>query len=239
MLTNPDGVPMTPVFSTKGSQRHHYYVTRLKPGDDRKEAWRVPAREVDRGVIAALSDWLRSGSGQWDAGEARSLRDQLASRSELADAISDMSIPEQRQLLIDLNVTVRLGTDQLLLRLGNGAQSIVIELPARLAHRGPELKLVLPAGADPDRKADPVLVKLVVLARAAQTSLTARATDPLISHYSKRHLWQLLRISWLAPDIIAAIVSGTQPATLTGRRLLRATDIPLDWKAQRAYFQFD
>ncbi|MFC7498670.1 hypothetical protein ACFQRC_05490 [Enterovirga sp. GCM10030262] len=48
-----------------------------------------------------------------------------------------------------------------------------------------------------------------------------------------------MRISWLAPDIIAAIVGGTQPATLTGRRLLRATDIPLAWKAQRAYFQFN
>ena len=128
MLTNPDGLPMTPVFTTKGSQRHHYYVTRLKPGDDRKEAWRVPAREVDRGVIAALSDWLRSGAGQWDAEEARSLRDQLASRSELADAISDMSISEQRQLLRDWNVTVQLGTDQLLLRLRKDAESIVIKL---------------------------------------------------------------------------------------------------------------
>ena len=98
---------------------------------------------------------------------------------------------------------------------------------------------MLPAGGDLDRKPDPVLVKLVALARAAQLSLTAGEPDPLISHYSKRHLWQLLRISWLAPDIIAAIVGGTQPVTLTGRRLLRAADIPLDWKAQRTYFQFD
>lgn len=67
----------------------------------------------------------------------------------------------------------------------------------------------------------------------------SREPDPLISHYSKRHLWQLLRISWLEPDIIAAVVDGTAPATLTGRRLLRATDISLGWKSQRAYFQFD
>lgn len=149
-----------------------------------------------------------------------------------------MSIAERRQLLLAWGVNVQLGTNQLSLRLGDGADAIVIELPARLAHRGPELKLVLPAGADRDRKPDPVLVKLVVLARVAQRSLTDGESDPLISHYSRRHLWQLLRISWLAPDIIAAIVGGTHPATLTGRRLLRSTDIPLDWKAQRAYFQF-
>lgn len=190
-------------------------------------------------MIAALSDWLRSGAAKELPEEARILRDQLASRSELADAISAMSVAEQRQLLLNWSVSVQLGTKQLSLRIGDGAEAILIELPARLAHRGPELKLVLPVGADPDRKPDPVLVKLVVLARVAQRSLSDGDPDPLISHYSKRHLWQLLRISWLAPDIIAAIVGGTQPATLTGRRLLRATDIPLDWKKQRAYFQFD
>ncbi|HEX3422285.1 MAG TPA: hypothetical protein VHS33_02630, partial [Sphingomicrobium sp.] len=58
------------------------------------------------------------------------------------------------------------------------------------------------------------------------------------SNYSKRHLWQLLRVSWLAPDITAAIIEGRQPATLTGRRLLRAPDVPLSWQDQRRYFGF-
>ncbi|WP_310469052.1 recombinase family protein [Sphingomonas sp.] len=238
MLTDPDGVPMTPTFTTKGSQRHHYYVTRLKPGEDRKNAWRVPAREVDRGVIAALKNWLRSSRGTELSEDVRAIRDQLANRRHLATAISDMSIAEQRQLLFDFRVTVQLGTNQLSLRLGDVAEAIVIELPARLAHRGPELKLILLEGVDQAREPDRVLIKLMALARVAQQALMNDEPDPLISHYSKRHLWQLLRISWLAPDIITAIIGGTQPATLTGRRLLRATDIPLDWKSQRAYFQF-
>ncbi len=86
------------------------------------------------------------------------------------------------------------------------------------------------------RKADPVLVKLVVLAQAAQRAVLSGEPDPLVSHYSKRHLSQLLRISWLAPDLLAAILEGRQPPTLTGRRLLRATDIPLDWAGQRRFF---
>ena len=127
---------------------------------------------------------------------------------------------------------------RLSLQLWGGSKAVSIELPARIAHRGPELRLIVPVGADSGRRPDPVLVKLVVLARVAQQSLASGEQDSLISHYSKRYLWQLLRISWLAPDIIAAIVDGAQPPGLTGRRLLRATDIPLDWKAQRAYFQF-
>jgi hypothetical protein len=58
-------------------------------------------------------------------------------------------------------------------------------------------------------------------------------------HYSKRHLWQLLRISFLAPDIIAAIAEGHQPPSLTGRRLLRVTDLPLDWAGQRRVLGFN
>jgi len=33
----------------------------------------------------------------------------------------------------------------------------------------------------------------------------------MVSNYSKRHLWQLLRLNWLAPDIVTAIVEGRQP----------------------------
>jgi len=70
-------------------------------------------------------------------------------------------------------------------------------------------------------------------------ALVSGEVDPLVLHYSKSHLSQLLRISWLAPDIIAAVVNGNQPSTLTGRRLLRAADMPLDWKAQRTFLGFN
>lgn len=231
MLTDPDGRAMTTSFTTKGSQRHHYYATRLKPGEDRKIAWRISASEVDRRVIAGLGDWFCLGAG--DPGEYES-----TGAVSVAGKLFSMSVAQQRELFLDYGVTVKLGTDQLAVRIAKREQVVSLELPARLAHRGPELKLVLDGGAGPDRRADPVLLKLVVLANAARQAMAKGEPDPLVAHYSKRHLWQLLRISWLAPDITAAIVVGTQPATLTGRRLLRATDIPLAWKDQRAFFGF-
>ncbi|MDQ3075253.1 MAG: hypothetical protein M3Q88_06565 [Pseudomonadota bacterium] len=77
---------------------------------------------------------------------------------------------------------------------------------------------------------------MITLAHTAQRAKLAGSDDALVPRYSKAHLQQLLRISWLAPDIVAAIADGRQPATLTGRRLLRATNIPLSWEAQRAMF---
>jgi site-specific DNA recombinase len=77
------------------------------------------------------------------------------------------------------------------------------------------------------------------LAMSARKSLFANKPDQLTSHYSKRHLWQLLRISFLAPDIVSAIVEGRQPPSLTGRLLLRVTDLPLDWAGQRRALGFN
>jgi hypothetical protein len=48
----------------------------------------------------------------------------------------------------------------------------------------------------------------------------------------------LVRISFLAPDIVAAIVEGRQPPMLTRHKLARMTDLPLEWEAQRRALGF-
>ncbi|MBA3512288.1 recombinase family protein [Sphingomonas sp.] len=230
MISDPDGRAMTPVSTQKGSRRHHYYVTRLKPGEDRVLAWRVAAGEIDRAVINAVGGWLRSHERPCEIRR-------LMSDRELADDLFGFSVPEQRKVLVDLGLKVQLGKTELRLRIGDEAQPSV-SLPMRMVHRGTELKLVLESGGS-QRAPDPVLLKLVALAMSARKSLFSSKADQLTSHYSKRHLWQLLRISFLAPDIIAAIVEGRQPPSLTGRRLLRMTDLPVDWGGQRRVLGFN
>jgi site-specific DNA recombinase len=48
----------------------------------------------------------------------------------------------------------------------------------------------------------------------------------------------LLRLTFLAPDIVRAILDGKQPATLTARRLMADTRLPLAWAEQRARLGF-
>jgi site-specific DNA recombinase len=48
---------------------------------------------------------------------------------------------------------------------------------------------------------------------------------------------RILRLNYLAPDIIASILDGTQPSTLKRKVLVRA-DLPLDWALQRRMFGF-
>ena len=49
----------------------------------------------------------------------------------------------------------------------------------------------------------------------------------------------LVRISFLAPDIVAAILEGRQPGTLTRHKLARITDLPPEWEGQRRVLGFE
>ncbi len=46
---------------------------------------------------------------------------------------------------------------------------------------------------------------------------------------------KLLRLNYLAPDIVTSILDGTQPGNLTRRTLLDA-NLPTDWPMQRKLF---
>jgi site-specific DNA recombinase len=49
---------------------------------------------------------------------------------------------------------------------------------------------------------------------------------------------RLIRLNYLAPDIVAAILDGKQPVELTASKLMTDTRLPLDWRAQRAALGF-
>jgi hypothetical protein len=57
------------------------------------------------------------------------------------------------------------------------------------------------------------------------------------SRCTVRYVTRLLKIAYLAPDIIEAILAGRQPHELTLAQLFR-TDIPLDWQRQREALGF-
>jgi hypothetical protein len=46
-------------------------------------------------------------------------------------------------------------------------------------------------------------------------------------------------LAFLAPDIVAAILAGTQPVDLTTEALTKRIDLPVGWAEQRALLGFD
>jgi len=114
---------------------------------------------------------------------------------------------------------------------------MVLTIRAQLKRTGIEMRLVVDDGSKP-ANVDPILVRLLVRAHAIRArllqdpSLTLReiaAEEGVVSSYVSR----LVRLAFLAPDIVTAILNGRHPPQLTANRLMDDTRLPLDWRAQR------
>ena len=96
---------------------------------------------------------------------------------------------------------------------------------------------------DPGSAVDATLAKLVhqgllfrdQLLTAQDIGIAELAASAGISgsHYTR-----VLRLGFLAPDIVTAIANGRQPVGLTATKLLRDTRLPLAWSEQRKMLGF-
>ncbi len=238
MISDPDGRPMTPTHACRGSKRYRYYMTRLKPGEARSGAWRLPSGEIERVVTSAIGTHLAVPVSE--SMEASVIENQIRDTARLIAELPTMSVAERRKLLLERKARVQMHVDTIVITLMNpdgSPHSITVK--AKLVDRGSDLKLAIaPDAGSPERTPDPVLLRLVAQAFAAQDQLIHNRPQPMVASYSRRYLHQLVRLSYLAPDIIMAILNGTQPPDLTGRRIMRQNAIPLDWADQRRMFGF-
>ena len=117
-----------------------------------------------------------------------------------------------------------------------------LSVPARLKRTGLEMRLVVNGAVD-DAAADPSLTRIMVRAHTIRDrllkneSLTVEEVagdEDLVPSYVTR----LLRLTFLAPDIIATIMAGRQPPELSARKLMGDTRLPLDWAEQRIQLGF-
>ena len=122
----------------------------------------------------------------------------------------------------------------------NCSEPIIV--PVTLISRSGEKRLFVSNVAQCHARPDPALVKLIVRAFQARQVVegdgAAAATAAAKMHVSIAYLGVLLRLSHLAPDIVAAILDGRQPATLNRQRLARVASLPMEWQAQRVLLGF-
>ena len=119
----------------------------------------------------------------------------------------------------------------------------VIEVPVSVIapERWPAFT-VQPRDSTIARKPNKQLAILLQNARAAQSLLDSRRDLDLAGlakqfGRSPGYFSRLIRLNYLAPDIVAAIADGTQPPSLN-RKILASAHIPLDWEIQRRMFGF-
>jgi hypothetical protein len=109
-----------------------------------------------------------------------------------------------------------------------------------LARRGHESRLVIAADQAGVRRPNAHLVSRVVRGFAARRALIENnlPTDRAAANARRSHLSKLARASYLAPDIVEAILAGNQPPSLGARQIIRTGDMPMCWDEQRRLFGF-
>ena len=121
----------------------------------------------------------------------------------------------------------------------------MVVAPLRLQRRGPELRIVLQGAAAPVPKPDPLLLRTLIEARTWLADYLDPGQDLTVSAIARRaganvgDVSRSLQLAFLAPDLVEAILDGTQPVALTAERLKRAGELPLLWDEQRAMLGVD
>jgi hypothetical protein len=119
---------------------------------------------------------------------------------------------------------------------------IVLSIAANLRRAGKGKRLIIAGNAH--REIDTNLIALLKQAFATRATFLSGADDSLSAMTERLgmghgQLVALVRLSYLAPDLVRDCIEGRQPVELTPTRLLKlGKDLPHYWSAQRAHLGF-
>ena len=120
---------------------------------------------------------------------------------------------------------------------------ITLSVPARLKRTGMEIRLLIDgAGSDARRKPDHSLHR--VLAQAQQyNAMVMRNHGKMMVDLAAEvgvggsYFTRILRLSFLAPDVVKAILRDRHPIELTAKRLTNEVRLPIAWEDQNALLE--
>lgn len=159
-------------------------------------------------------------------------------RDPISSLVSKVTV-EQKAISIELSL------DALCNALGIDAAAatsgpVQLTMPVRLTRTGRAVRLIQRDGrAVSAGKPDPGLIELLRKGRGwwlqLQTGTIDIATIAREEQVNDSWVSRLVRLNFLAPALVEAILAGTQPASLTAASL-RSADLPIAWNEQMAMF---
>jgi DNA invertase Pin-like site-specific DNA recombinase len=250
-----DGERLTPTHSKKDGRRYRYYITKHTEAGDavKKSRWRVPADALETAIIQALENWLQSpGSSRelLNDGAAAQEHDRLRQHLDrLIESESHLTPRERvfawsrRILRIDLDETgasIELAPDQLFddAEELNLKESVTIRSKIGIGPRGQGLRLVY-GKVKQQRTPSERIHNLLARAHGWREQWFAEPQKTLAeivndANTSTTEISRELRLAFLAPDVVTAILNGD--ISMTAKQLRRLHDLPASWTEQRRLF---
>jgi site-specific DNA recombinase len=266
LIVDAEGERMTPTHATKRAKRYRYYVSASLLAGDRRQSqrgMRVPAGDIEGLALDRLRLFFSSTTAVGDALapldlDARMLDAALRAAVELSQRWLALPSIELTSVAREIVGRVTVAADRIDIGMSRAKvaaalkteaanrrpdlDSIVLSIEAKLRRAGKGKRLVIENGAEAEVNAG--LVAMIAEALAIRNQLLSGPDDSIEAMIerlgiARGRLTSLVRLSYLAPDIVRALIEGRQPIELTPTRLLRLSkDLPHDWKEQRLFLGF-
>lgn len=255
LVVDESGHRLIPSHSQKRSKRYRYYVSEPLIMEDRQsapEAIRIPAQELESLVISQLKDWLSDESALLKilnpkANQVQGLSIVIKQYQELIHKNTKERYEFIHQLIKKVSVLadcveMKIDPQALLEDITHPIEPITLTAQAKIERCSMAMRLLV-GNKVINQQPDTNLIQTI---RNGQdwlgrlTSGQVKSIGELASELGMTNtaVTNMIHRAFLAPDIIRAIMNGTQPINVTGDFLKRNIPLPLDWDDQRILLGF-
>ena len=252
------GEPLLATHASKktaaGKRRYRYYVTRgLLQGNG--PGMRIPALELEHLVVARLAEMLANPLGVLEhhaATDAAATERAILRGQALAAQLHGSRVERQRTVIRGLVGSVVVGHDKVLIKVdwpalcdllgfkvhATDEDVLTLETAAKLTRSGLAIRMIDTDGRLLRPTVDMTLVRLIAKARGwwqrlqQERGLTVSGLAEC-EDVTKSYVTRILRLAFLSPEIVKAIMTGKQPAWMDGGSLCNREAIALDWDQQK------
>jgi site-specific DNA recombinase len=262
-LFDESGEGLTPSHAVKGNRRYRYYVSRSLINGTASQSgsgWRIPAAEIERTVATAVAVTLDDRTAILDdieqsdssTSHVKSILD--AANSWSSRLRSGAETETALELLVDrlelrgdgfqLSVNLPIVSSGKLSGRGPTHLKLTRLIPMQMRKRGIEMKFIINNNSGASLRTDPALLKMIARAHCWFEDLISGRAASMVEigkreKVGKRYVSRIIRLAFLAPDIVGQIVNGSQPPELTAESLLKdRTQLPLSWESQHRMLGF-
>lgn len=224
MIFDQHGRKMGPAHTCRNGQRFRYYVTHAKQIEiGGPAAYRVAAEAIEQHCAAILTEYLAAKVTSIEGADAAKL-------IGTTDGERRMTFLQhiRRVVIGDAELTIKLADGSTIKRAldrvwhGNDAKLIVGGQPTSDQPAGNQQLIILPQDA--------------ARAQAFALAMPKLSLNELAARFgrSSERFKRLIRLSYLSPKIVEAIILARQPTELTSRSLQNLDGLPLRWREQEA-----
>lgn len=241
-----NGTRLTPTHASRSTVRHRYYLAHRD--NDTLQTIHYPAERIEDDIKNSLISWILDDT-------MHHIQSNSDLRKSTIRTLKTGTPHQQRDLILTLidRITVNQEKAEVVVNQHSLLTNEVDDNPEDLQqtlettihfreHKSHK-KTIIPSGLQQIQKPDETLIQMIAKAHlwadGLQSGKYKTMTELGEAHnVDKADIGKNVRLAYLAPDIISAILEGRQPPSLNANTLRRMSDIPDNWEQQRIHLGF-